>query len=275
MFSIGDFARLGRVSVRMLRHYDAIGVLRPAAVDPASGYRFYQADQLRRLNRIIALKDLGFTLEQVSSILDEKVGIEELRGMLRLRRAQLAEQLAADTARLAGVEARLRTIETEGYMNTEDVVLKQVPRIRIAELTAVAASYEPASIGPVVTPLYPELMRRLEAARVNPSGPAIAWYEPESGEAVTVHGGVGVGVEPRDGYDFAVVDLPPIEQAATIIHRGPMAEAERSIAILAKWIEDNGYTTDGFAREVYLDYHPDKAADGVTELQLAVTPQRS
>src|SRR5689334_320401 len=124
MFSIGDFARLGRVSVRMLRHYDAIGVLRPAAVDPSSGYRFYRADQLRRLNRIVALKDLGFTLEQVSSILDEKLSVEELRGMLRLRRAQLAEQMAADAARLAGVEARLRTIETEGYMNTEDVVLK-------------------------------------------------------------------------------------------------------------------------------------------------------
>jgi DNA-binding transcriptional MerR regulator len=65
MLSIGDFARLGRVSVRMLRHYDAIGLLCPAAVDPASGYRFYHADQLRRLNRVIALKDLGFTFQQV------------------------------------------------------------------------------------------------------------------------------------------------------------------------------------------------------------------
>src|SRR6266704_6098049 len=107
MFTIGDFARLGRVSVRMLRHYDAIGVLRPATVDTASGYRFYQADQLRRLNRIIALKDLGFTLQQVQAILDEKVSAEELRGMLRLRRAQLEAQLSADAARLAGVEARL------------------------------------------------------------------------------------------------------------------------------------------------------------------------
>lgn len=69
MFSIGEFARHGRISVRMLRHYDAIGVLVPATVDPVSGYRFYRAGQLPRLNRIIALKDLGFSLRQVQQIL--------------------------------------------------------------------------------------------------------------------------------------------------------------------------------------------------------------
>src|SRR4051812_21515315 len=110
MFSIGDFARLGRVSVRMLRHYDAIGLLPPAAVDPSSGYRFYRADQLTRLNRVLALKDLGFTLQQVAAIVDEKVDPAELRGMLRLRRAQLEAEVAAGAARLATVEARLRMI---------------------------------------------------------------------------------------------------------------------------------------------------------------------
>jgi DNA-binding transcriptional MerR regulator len=73
MFSIGGFARHGRVSVRMLRHYDAIGLLRPACVDPASGYRFYQASQLAQLNRVVALKDLGFSLQQVQAIIDERV----------------------------------------------------------------------------------------------------------------------------------------------------------------------------------------------------------
>ena len=101
MFSIGDFARSGRVSVRMLRHYDAIGLLRPAAVDPLTGYRFYAVEQLTRLNRVVALKDLGFTLDQVATIVDEEIDVDELRGMLRLRRAELREQIAADTARLA------------------------------------------------------------------------------------------------------------------------------------------------------------------------------
>src|SRR5690242_15289371 len=112
MFSIGEFARHGRVSVRMLRHYDAIGLLRPARVVPASGYRFYEAAQLGTLNRVVALKDLGFTLEQVRRILDEPMDASELHGMLRLRRAELAARMKADAARLARVEARLRMIES-------------------------------------------------------------------------------------------------------------------------------------------------------------------
>ena len=113
MFSIGEFARHGRVSVRMLRHYDTIGLLRPACVDPVSGYRFYQASQLAELNRVIALKELGFTLQQVQSILAEKVSAAELRGMLKLRRAEIQAMLEAETTRLARVEARLLTIEDE------------------------------------------------------------------------------------------------------------------------------------------------------------------
>src|SRR6202035_5229721 len=110
MFSIGEFARHGRVSVRMLRHYDTIGLLRPASADAATGYRFYRAGQLAELNRIIALKDLGFTLQQVQAILAEQVSVAELRGMLKLRRAEIFDRIEAETARLARVETRLLTI---------------------------------------------------------------------------------------------------------------------------------------------------------------------
>lgn len=273
MFTIGDFARLGRVSVRMLRHYDSIGLLRPASVDPHTGYRFYRADQLRRLNRVIALKELGLTLEQVRAIVDDAVDVAELRGMLRLRRGQLAEQLAADTARLTAVEARLRLIESEGRMTTQEVVLKEIVPVRVAELTAVAASYQGEDIGPVIQPLYPELFRRLADAGITPAGPSIAWYEPapgDDGDAVVVHAGVTVGVGAEAASDVAVVDLPAVRTAATIIHHGPMDDVEESMQVLARWIEDNGYRTDGFAREVYLDYCPDAPEKGVTELQLAV-----
>ncbi|NYH41169.1 DNA-binding transcriptional MerR regulator [Micromonospora jinlongensis] len=273
MFTIGDFARLGRVSVRMLRHYDSIGLLRPASVDPHTGYRFYRADQLRRLNRVIALKELGLTLEQVRAIVDDAVDVAELRGMLRLRRSQLAEQLAADTARLTAVEARLRMIESEGRMTTQEVVLKEIVPVRVAELTAVAPSYQGEDIGPVIQPLYPELFRRLAGAGITPAGPSIAWYEPapgDDGDAVVVHAGVTVGAGAEAASDVAVVDLPAVRTAATIIHHGPMDDVEQSMQVLARWIEDNGYRTDGFAREVYLDYCPDAPEKGVTELQLAV-----
>jgi DNA-binding transcriptional MerR regulator len=273
VFSIGDFAKLGRVSVRMLRHYDAIGLLVPAQVDAGSGYRSYRAEQLRRLNRILALKDLGFTLQRVQSILDEKLGADELRGMLRMRRAQLQEQMAADAARLASVEARLRTIEREGRMSTDDVVVKQVPRTRVAELAAVAASYEGSDIGPVIQPLYDELFRRLGMAGVKISGPPIAYYAAapaESPEAVTVHAAVAVAVEPDPGYDFAVLDLPELPNAATIVHHGAMDEADRSMQTLAQWIDDNGYKMEGYAREVCLEFDPDDPSKWVHEFQVSI-----
>ncbi|MEU5781754.1 MerR family transcriptional regulator [Micromonospora lupini] len=273
MFTIGDFARLGRVSVRMLRHYDSIGLLRPASVDAHTGYRFYRADQLRRLHRVIALKDLGLTLEQVRAILDDAVDVAELRGMLRLRRSQLTAQLAADAARLAAVEARLRMIESEGRMTSQDVVLKEIAPVRVAELTAVAPSYQSQDIGPVIQPLYPELFRRLAEAGITPTGPAIAWYESaadDDGDAVVVHAGVTVGAGVSAGPDLTVRELPAVTRAATIVHHGAMDDVEQSIEVLARWIEENGYRTDGFAREVYLEYCQESPEQGVTELQLTV-----
>jgi DNA-binding transcriptional MerR regulator len=269
MFTIGDFARVGRVSVRMLRHYDALGLLRPARVDPATGYRYYEAGQLSRLNRLIALKELGLTLQQVGPILAEKVGTDELYGMLRLRRAELSAQVAADTVRLARVEARLRLIEKEGVMPT-DVVIKSVPAVRLAELSDTAASYEAESIGPVIQPLYPELIKRVQTAGLTMTGPGIAYYE-QVDDGVRVHAGFQVNLEPGKTYDFDVVDLPAIEQAATIIHHGDMAGVESTGQQLAKWIEENGYQSSGFAREVYLQYGHGDPSTWVTELQEPVT----
>ena len=267
MFSIGDFARHGRVSVRMLRHYDAIGLLRPAYVDPASGYRRYEAGQLSRLNRIVALKELGFGLDDVGSILDEKVSADELRGMLRLRRAELRSRVAADTARLAQVEARLQIIESEGAMPSEDIQVKRIPAVRVAELTGIAVSFEPASIGPVIKPLYGELIARLERAGVTPVGPGIAYYEDApDGDGIMVHAAMPVGVDRNGGFDFEVVDLPEIERAATIVHRGSMDDVMSSIQTLARWIDANSYRSAGYNRELYLEIRENEA-EWVTELQ--------
>ncbi|MFE6160446.1 MerR family transcriptional regulator [Streptomyces sp. NPDC056486] len=271
MFTIGDFARHGRVSVRMLRHYDATGLLRPAHVDPASGYRYYTAAQLARLNRIIALKDLGFTLQQVQDIVDEKVAAEELRGMLRLRQAELETAMAVARARLVQVEARLQAIESEGHMPTNDVVIKSVPTVRVAELTATAASYQPEDISPVIAPLYDELFRCLGSAGITPTGPGVAYYEdaPEGGGRIRVHAAVQVSAPLQDGA-FRILDLPPLVQAATIVHRGSMDTVLPTAQTLAHWTDANGYRANGYPREVNLEC-PENRDHWVTELQAPVT----
>lgn len=268
MFTIGDFARHGRVSVRMLRHYDAIGLLRPAHVDPATGYRTYEATQLAPLNRIVALKDLGFTLEQVRAMLDERVDVERLRGMLALRRAQLEATLAADTARLAQVEARLRIIEREGQMPANDVVVKPVTAARVAELTAIAASFTTEDIGPVVTPLCAELCRRLADAAVVPAGPLVCYYEksPGNDEQVVVHAAIPVAEVTGDTNGLTITDLPAAASAATTVYRGRMDSVLPAWQAVARWIDANGYRSSGPPRELYLEC-PENEDDWVTELQ--------
>lgn len=271
MFSIGEFARHGRISVRMLRHYDAIGLLQPAFVDPASGYRFYEAAQLADLNRVIALRELGFTLQQVQEVLREKVSAAEMRGMLRLRRAEIQARLQADRTQLSRVEARLLAIEDEGRVPVEGVVVKNLAPIRVAELTDVASDYQPEAITPVIQPLYRDLVARMASAGLDSTGPAIAYYEEaqEPAGAVVVHAAWQVAAEPRADHDFAVIDLPAMHSAATIIHHGAMDDVLPTVQALARWIDANGYQSLGYARELTVEWSPDREK-WVTELQQPV-----
>lgn len=264
VFSIGDFARHGRVSVRMLRHYDALGLLRPARVDPATGYRSYTAAQLARLNRIVALKDLGFTLEQVATLLAEEVTVEQVRGMLVLRRAELEAVLAEGASRLAQVEARLRTIEDDGRLD-HDVVVKELPAMRVVELTGLAAGFDPSAIGPVVRPLCAELGRRLASADVTPAGRLTCYYEQRGEDEVVVHAAVPASVGSGDLDGLAVADLPAV-RAATLVHRGAIDGVLPSWQAVVRWIAGHGRTSAGAQRELYLDCPEDPAA-WVTELQ--------
>jgi DNA-binding transcriptional MerR regulator len=275
MFSIGEFARHGRVSVRMLRHYDAIGLLRPACVDPVSGYRFYQASQLAELNRVIALKDLGFTLQQVQAIMAEKVSAAELRGMLRLRRAEIRAQIEAETTRLARVEARLLTIEDEARAPADGVVIKRLAPVRVAELTGVAAGYEPEAITPVVQPLYCDLWQRIAGAGVVAAGPAVAYYQDTAAAdgAIVVHAAVPVVAEGAGDHGFSVVDLAEVDSAAAIIHHGSMDDVLSTGQALARWIDANGYRSAGYAREVTLEWSADPD-QWVTELQQPIYADR-
>src|SRR5512135_1317497 len=106
MLKIGDFSKLGHVTVKALRHYARIGLLRPEWTDRFTGYRYYSLRQLPRLNRILALKELGFSLEQVARMVDDHVSADQLRKMLCVKQAELQVRLQAERMRLAQVEAR-------------------------------------------------------------------------------------------------------------------------------------------------------------------------
>src|SRR5215468_6149372 len=121
MFKIGEFSKMVQVPVPTLRYYDQVGLLKPIEVDRFTGYRYYSASQLPRLHRILALKGLGFSLEQIGAVLDEGLTPEQMRGMLRLREAQIRQQLSESQSQLTEVEMRLRQIEREEIIATHDV----------------------------------------------------------------------------------------------------------------------------------------------------------
>jgi DNA-binding transcriptional MerR regulator len=268
MFAIGEFARHGRVSIRMLRHYDAIGLLRPAYVDPATGYRSYTAVQLADLNRIVALKDLGFSLEQIATMIADDLGPAELRTMLTMRRAQLETTLAESQARLAQVESRLHGLEND--VPAADVVVKELPAVRLVGLTATAASFTPDDITPVVHPLCAELGRRLPDADVRPAGRLTCLYEQQSEDEVVVRATVPAAFDAGGNLNgLDVIDLRTT-QAATLVHRGPIDQVLPSWQALARWLDDNGRRAAEPARELYLDT-PQDPDDWVTELQQPFT----
>src|SRR5712692_10043355 len=126
MLKIGEFGRVGQVPIATLRHYDQCGLLKPNAPDPDTGYRYYSLDQLERLNRILALKELGFPLEQIARLLEEDLSLEQLRGMFTLKQAQTQHLIDTEQARLMRITVRLRQIEQEGKMPAYEVLLKQV-----------------------------------------------------------------------------------------------------------------------------------------------------
>lgn len=261
--------------MRSLRHYDAIGLLVPAQVDPATGYRFYEAAQLARLNRIVALLDLGFTLHKVAEMLDGKLEIGELEGMLRLRRAEVETRMAADVDRLAQLEARIQLIRGEGLSLGAEVRMKRVAALRVVELSATADSYEPQAIGPVVVPLFEQLYQRLTGAGLPPGpGPMMAYYEPgPGGDGVAVHAALpavaGLDTGQAVAAGLVVADLGEVEVAA-LVHRGPMDRADAGWQEIAAWLDATGYRSAGQAREVYLEC-PGGGEAQVTEFQEVIT----
>jgi DNA-binding transcriptional MerR regulator len=270
VLTIGQFARLGQVSPRMLRHYDDLGLLRPEKVEPSSGYRLYRVAQLARLQRLLALRDLGLNLEQIRDLLDDEPSIDQLRGMLRLRQAQIEQSVGDELARLRRVEARLRALEGSQHMSASDVVLKTTQPLRIAEASAVAPGFGPENLGPVLNRLYGKVIDQIVRSGARP-GLCVAWYEEsEDDGTVTAHAGFEIKDQTvTDNGEVHVVDLPVI-QVASVVHRGSIENVTPAYETLLRWIEDSGYRLAGRSRELYHEWHDDDPSQNVTELQMPV-----
>lgn len=271
MYGIGLVARLAQVSVRTLRHYDDVGLLKPRRVDPLTGYRYYTPEQVLRLHRILVLRDLGVPLAQIGGLIDDDVTVEQLRGILRLRQAEARARLAAQTQQLRRVEIRLAQLE-EASVADYDVIVKRLDPIRILALSEDLESHD--QIGPALRRMYPRLYAALAQHGVRPGGLSLALYEDTDDEhrPLRVSAALEVATDVTiEGDGPATVQLPAVERAATTVVRGDPSRFAGGFHALHEWVDKTGGGATAFERELYID------CDGprdtwVTELQVLMEP---
>jgi DNA-binding transcriptional MerR regulator len=282
MYKIGDFSQLARISVRTLRLYDELDLLKPAQVDRLTGYRQYDASQLPRLNRILALKDLGFSLEQIAQLLREDMPAERLRGMMLMKRADVERELEENQARLSRVEARLRQIENEGNLSPYDVTLKEVPSMKIASTKSTVPTLDEV-IG-ARQGMFKNIYNWLEKNRIEPGKPELAFYPDQEyvEQDIQLETAVPLGVSPSDAPPpspdggIFIHELPAVPTMASVIHHGRFGDVNDAITALCQWAGDNGYMPVGAFREIHLFGRENDLDDfnSVTiEMQLPVEKQ--
>lgn len=280
MYKIGEFSKLGQVSTRMLRHYDKLGLLTPSHTDEWTGYRYYTVDQLARLNRIIALKELGFSLEQVAELLDEGTALDarQMRGMLRMRQAELAQELRNKEMQLARVEARLRQIEQEGRPSPYEVVVKPLPAQAVASMRQMVERVE--EVGHYCQVIYGRLYRDLRRRGIQPQAPEIALYHNDEYTETNLDVELAVAVAPRvldappQAEHITFHWLPPVELAAALIYEGPFSELTDGVLALLNYVATHNHVLVGPLRELHLSgpAHGPNAPDAtpVVELQVPI-----
>ena len=268
MFSTGEFAMLAHVSHRTLRYYDDIGLFRPHYIDPQTGYRYYTASQLPDLNKILALKQLGLTLEEIKVAKEEEINADVIRGMLLMKKAQIKQNLDEEMRRLRNVELHLQQIESDA--DQYDVVLKQVPTQPFLSSRFVFDSHEKMGT------CFMDILYHMLQLDIN-IGPYVAViYEDGFGsDAIDIAFGFLVGDDFKDSalvlseeYRLRAAQLPAIPQTVTITC--PVHLGRGAYAFAANWMELNQYQLAGPGREVYIEPTIENFADNLLEMQLPV-----
>jgi predicted transcriptional regulator YdeE/DNA-binding transcriptional MerR regulator len=277
VLKIGDFSRLGGVTVKALRHYAQLGLLRPASVDRFSGYRYYSIHQLARLNRILALKELGFSLDQVAILMRDDLPVERLRGILEEKQAELAERVHLEGTRLSRVVNRLAQIEMEGKLPLVEVILKHSPSLAVAMLCEHVERVEDLSVTSLR--LRERLRSLLERGGVGIAGPWIrlnesSEYEDEDIDlqmAVAVDG-IPVGRSAaRVPSEVSFRVLPEASQLASVLYTPGVGDLPQAYRVLLTWMEQCGYQPNGAYREVFVeDMDVADASNPVIEVQAPV-----
>ncbi len=241
-------------------------------LDPETGYRYYTLDQLPRLNRILALKDLGFPLEQIAQFIENDLSLDQLQGMFKLKQAQTQQMIDTEQARLTRIAARLNQIEQEGKMPVYEVLLKEVVATRIASIREIV----PLPGG--FKRLYAIINAYLDQHHVQHMQPPLLLLHSRSvqrddGLYIDAEAAIPLSTELPGNEQISIRTLPAGLMASTI-HTGNDLSLGQAYAALYRWIKNNDYKVISPPRLVYLQRGEQMPPDQyVTEVQFPVGKQ--
>ena len=242
MLKIGEFSKLSRVSIRMLRRYNEVGLLLPAETDPITGYRYYSEDQLPAAGRITALRDMGFGLAAIEQLLatwEEPVALEAI---LDAKQAQLQEEAALAQRRLRALETLRQRLRKEDNAMDYTVNLKTLPQRQAACLRMTIPTYDQEGT------LWQILMQETAHLNLQPDDPcycSVTFHDGEFKERdIDVEAQKTVRGQYPDTEHVQFKQLPPVTFASTV-YQGPYEKIGEANAAVAAWVRDNGYTYDG------------------------------
>jgi DNA-binding transcriptional MerR regulator len=259
MFRIGEFSRIVGVTIDALRHYDALGLLKPVKVDPFTGYRYYSARQLQSLNRILALKETGFSLEEIARILQDQPSYQELRGMLKAQLARAENEIQTAQVRRERILTRLNTLNLEESMPAYEVTLKPVEELTVAAIREVVPAIEQM---PQRCSVMFDTIRGWLRANDLPIGAAMTTYYNEGfvrenidTECAFIIPDAGPLTSKKPAGLITIRQIEAVPQMASTIVTDDFYKKAGALLpaynTLAQWIESNNYRIIGPPRELF------------------------
>lgn len=257
MYKIGEFSAIGKVSVRMLRHYDQMGLLKPIDIDIDSGYRSYSIEQLPKLNRIIFLKELGFSLQEIKEYLEKDMSVEEMKSMLFLKRREIEDEIALMHYKLHKVSMRLEQMENEGKPPKYDISVKSTERMVIASLVEKVPHIQEMAY--YCEKMYGELYEELKRINIKPKGNEITIYHNKEFTETNLNMEAGVIIDEKylsiifsEDMRIKIREIPATENSAYLYYTGSYSGMEPAIMSMLGWVGQNNLKIKGPLVEIHL-----------------------
>ncbi len=264
MFRIGEFSKMSKTTIKTLRYYDEIGLLKAETTDKFTGYRLYSTKQLMTLHRIQSFRQVGLTIDEIKWIMSG----HDAAGVLEKRRAELMTEISEGQNRLSRIEFIL---SGGTQIMNYTAIIKDLPECIVYSKKILAPSYEAyfeliPAIGEQVTKKYPDLKLS------TPEYCFIVYLDGEYKEKdINIEFCEAVTEMKVDFEDVSFKKIPPIA-AVSVLHKGSYQGLKNAYAFAFEWIEKNGYKAVENPRESYIDgiWNKESEEDWLTELQIPI-----